>query len=71
MAKEVRITLTAEQRAKIKEATGKNMDEIRVSSMGQNVAVSGGKGSKLGEQGLRDEALRDEALRDEALRDEA
>ena len=40
MAKEVRIELTPAQKAKIKEATGKNVPEIRVSSLGKNVAVS-------------------------------
>jgi uncharacterized protein YjbI with pentapeptide repeats len=40
MAKDVRITLTAAQMAKIKAATGKNVPEIRVSSVGTNVAAS-------------------------------
>jgi hypothetical protein len=40
MAKEVRIQLTAAQKAKIKAATGKSMDEIRVSSLGKNVAAA-------------------------------
>ena len=40
MTKEVRIELTAAQKAKIKEATGKSMSEIRVSSLGKNVAAS-------------------------------
>ncbi len=40
MAKEVRIELTPAQKAKIKEATGKNVPEIRVSSLGKNIAVS-------------------------------
>ena len=40
MAKEVRIQLTAEQKAKIKAATGKTMSEIRVTSLGKNLAVS-------------------------------
>ena len=42
MAKEVRIELTPAQKAKIKEATGKSMGEIRVSSLGKNLAVSPG-----------------------------
>src|SRR5437867_11227247 len=40
MAKEVRITLTDVQKAKIKAATGKTMSEIRVSSVGKNLAAS-------------------------------
>ena len=40
MANEVRIKLTDEQKAKIKEATGKDMPEIRVGSLGDNPAVS-------------------------------
>jgi uncharacterized protein YjbI with pentapeptide repeats len=40
MANEVRIELTPAQKAKIKAATGKSMSEIRVSSLGKNVAVS-------------------------------
>jgi hypothetical protein len=39
MAKEVRIELTAAQKAKIKAATGKTLSEIRVSSLGKNLAV--------------------------------
>ena len=40
MAKEVRIKLTAEQKAKIKSATGKVMSEIRVGTLRGNLAVS-------------------------------
>jgi hypothetical protein len=40
MAKEVRIQLTAAQKAKIKSATGKEMAEIRVARLGKNLAVS-------------------------------
>ena len=40
MANEVRIKLTAEQKAKIKSATGKIMSEIRVGSLGNSPAVS-------------------------------
>jgi len=40
MANEVRIKLTDEQKAKIKEATGKEMPEIRVGNLGENPAVS-------------------------------
>ncbi|HEY6052136.1 MAG TPA: hypothetical protein VIZ58_12850, partial [Thermoanaerobaculia bacterium] len=43
MAKEVRITLTEEQKAKIKAATGKSMGEIRVSSLGNNIALAPGQ----------------------------
>ena len=41
MANEVRIKLTPEQKAKIKSATGKEVSEIRVGSVGNNPAVSG------------------------------
>ena len=40
MANEVRIKLTEEQKAKIKEATGQSVGEIRVSNLGHNVAVT-------------------------------
>jgi hypothetical protein len=40
MANEVRITLTDEQKAKIKEATGKDLGQIRVSNLGNNPAVT-------------------------------
>ena len=40
MANEVRIKLTAEQKAKIKSATGKVMNEIRVGSLGGSPSVS-------------------------------
>ena len=40
MSKEVRISLTAAQKAKIKAGTGKSMEEIRVSSLGRNLAVA-------------------------------
>ena len=43
MAKEVRITLTPAQKAKIKAGTGKSMGEIRVSSLGKNLAVEPGQ----------------------------
>ena len=40
MANDVRITLTDEQKAKIKEGTGKDLGEIEVSSFGSNPAVA-------------------------------
>ena len=40
MSNEVRIKLTPEQKAKIKAATGKEMNEIRVGSLGPNPAAS-------------------------------
>jgi len=43
MTKEVRIKLTATQKAKIKAATGKSMGEIRVSTLGKNLAVAPGQ----------------------------
>jgi D-sedoheptulose 7-phosphate isomerase len=81
MAKDVTIKLTAAQKAKIKAATGKNLAEIRVSSLGKNVAVSAGQKStraisaeatrmSLRGEGLRAEGLRGEGLRGEGLRGE-
>jgi hypothetical protein len=43
MPNEVRIKLTDSQRFKIKKATGKDMTELRVSSVGGNPAVSPAK----------------------------
>jgi hypothetical protein len=40
MANEVKIKLTDAQKAKIKEATGKDLPEIRVESFGSSPAVS-------------------------------
>ena len=40
MANEVRIKLTDEQKAKIKEGTGKDLSEIRVSAVGTNPAAA-------------------------------
>jgi hypothetical protein len=50
MAKEVRITLTPAQKAKIKAGTGKTMGEIRVSSLGKNLAVAPGQRSAVDPQ---------------------
>ncbi len=49
MAKEVRIQLTEAQKAKIKAATGKTMAEIRVSSIGKNLAVAPGQKTTMAE----------------------
>ena len=71
MAKEVRVQLTAAQKAKIKSAIGKTMSEIRVSSLGKNVAVSpGAKQSRLSEHGLREDGLREDGLREDGLRED-
>ena len=40
MGNEVRIKLTEEQKAKIREATGQAVGEIRVSNLGNNPAVT-------------------------------
>jgi hypothetical protein len=40
MSKDVRIELTEAQKAKIKAATGKTVGELRVSKVGDNVAVT-------------------------------
>jgi hypothetical protein len=50
MAKEVRIALTPAQKAKIKDATGKTMGEIRVSSLGKNLAVAPGQRSTMAQR---------------------
>ena len=47
MANEVRIKLTDEQKAKIKEATGQEMGEIRVSNLGHNPAVTPTTSAKI------------------------
>ena len=67
MSKEVRVQLTADQKAKIKSAIGKTMTEIRVSSLGKD---DPGKTSRLSEHGLREEGLREAGLREEGLREE-
>ena len=46
MSNEVRIKLTDEQKAKIKEATGKDMGEIRVGNLGENPAFSRKAGAR-------------------------
>ncbi len=61
MAKEVKIELTEAQKAKIKAATGKTMSELKVTSVGKNVAVSSEtseKSARVSEQGLREEGMR-------------
>jgi hypothetical protein len=40
MANEVKIKLTDEQKAKIKEGTGQDLPEIRVSNVGENAALA-------------------------------
>jgi len=47
MANEVRIKLTGEQKAKIREATGQQMSEIRVSNLGNNPAVTPTSSAKI------------------------
>ena len=54
MPKEVRVQLTEAQKAKIKDATGKAMSEIRVSSLQE----TGLKESGLKESGLKESGLR-------------
>jgi hypothetical protein len=84
MTKEVKIELTEAQKAKIKAATGKNLSELKVTSVGKNVAVSTSETStRISEQGLREEGMRsieeqgmrgaeigESALREEGLREE-
>jgi hypothetical protein len=40
MAKDVKIKLTEEQKAKIKEGTGQDLREIRVTNVGSNPAIA-------------------------------
>jgi hypothetical protein len=69
MAKDVRIELTAAQKAKIKAATGKTLSEIRVSTLGKNLAVSTGqKSTRMQAESLRGDAPRAQA---ESLRGDA
>jgi hypothetical protein len=72
MAKEVKIQLTAAQKAKIKAATGKTLSEIRVSTLGKNIAVSAGqKSTRMQAEALRGESPRSvgaESLRGESPR---
>ena len=64
MAKEVKIELTEAQKAKIKAATGKTMNEVKVTSVGSNVAVSmSEKAARVSEQGLRGDAISEQGLR--------
>src|SRR6476659_6092577 len=71
MAKEVRIELTPAQKAKIREATGKTMSEIRVSSLGKNIAVSPGQTHGLRDESLKDDSLKDDSLKDDSLKDDS
>src|SRR5689334_16921186 len=67
MAKEVKIELTEAQKAKIKAATGKTMSELKVTSVGTNVAVSTSETSaRISEQGLRQDGMR--AIGEQATR---
>jgi hypothetical protein len=67
MTKEVKIQLTAAQKAKIKAVTGKTLSEIRVSSLGKNIAVSAGqKSTRMQAEALRAQSPR--AVGQEALR---
>ena len=72
MTKEVRIELTEAQKAKIKAATGKTMSELKVTSVGDNVAVSASeKSTRISEQGLREDGMRaigEQGLRQDGLR---
>ena len=68
MPKEVRIELTAAQKAKIKAATGKTMSEIRVSSIGKNLAVSG---KSFSDKSMSDKSLSDKSLSDKSLSDKS
>src|SRR6476659_9200216 len=71
MAKEVRIELTPAQKAKIREATGKTMGEIRVTSLGKNLAVSPGQTHGLRDESLKDDSLKDDSLKDDSLKDDS
>ena len=76
MAKEVRIELTAAQKAKIKAVTGRTLSEIRVSTLGKNLAVHAkslrSNATRAEGQSLRSDATRAEgqSLRSDATRAE-
>ena len=85
MTKEVKIELTDAQKAKIKAAIGKTMSELRVTSVGDNVAVSAsekstrlseqglreqGMRAEIGEQGIREQGIREQGLREQGLREQ-
>jgi hypothetical protein len=79
MTKEVRIELTEAQKAKIKAATGKTMSELKVTSVGDNVAVSTSETStrlseqglrgQVGEQGMRGGEIGESGLRESGLKE--
>jgi hypothetical protein len=64
MSKEVKIELTEAQKAKIKAATGKSMNEVKVTNVGSNVAVSmSEKSARVSEQGLLGDPISEQGLR--------
>jgi hypothetical protein len=69
MANDVKIRLTDEQRAKIKEGTGKDLGEIRVSNLGSNPAVTPSPSAKVAAP--RNAAPRNAAPRNAAPRNAA
>ncbi|HKB69319.1 MAG TPA: hypothetical protein VKH46_00625, partial [Thermoanaerobaculia bacterium] len=67
MANEVRIQLTDEQKAKIKEGTGKDMGEIRVGSLGNNPAVTAPSPEELSGKSLSGKSLSGKSLSGKSL----
>ena len=65
MANEVKIKLTDVQKAKIKEATGRDLPEIHVGSVGNNPAVSAP--TELGSKGLSGKGLSGKGLSGKGL----
>ena len=68
MANEVKIKLTDAQRAKIKSATGKDMSEIRVGSLGKNPAVSATQKTLSARVVAKQSAFRQNAAKQSAMR---
>jgi len=71
MTKEVRVQLTEAQKAKIKDATGKAMSEIRVSSLKETgLKEQGLKEQGLKEQGLKEQGLKEQGLKEQGLKEQ-
>ncbi len=69
LANEVRIKLTEEQQARIKETTGRDVEEIRVGSFGKNPALStDAEGSALRSTTTRANSLKASSMKANSLK---
>ena len=68
MANEIRIKLTEDQKAKIKGATGRDVHEIGVGSIGDNPAVTVPAAKPLRANALRANQMKANALKANALK---